>query len=168
MIPPAETGKHSKPGGLLRRRLLEPILGLLKQGISPEKIALSLAFGLVLASCPVLGITTGLCALAAAALRLNHVAIQLVNYAAYPLQFALLLPFWRLGARVFGAAQVPLSPSQVAALFRADFWGASQLYLGTALHGAAVWALIAPVAILILYRLLVIGLRRIARRPSAG
>ena len=30
----------------IRRRLFEPILTLLRQGISPEKIALSLAFGL--------------------------------------------------------------------------------------------------------------------------
>jgi uncharacterized protein (DUF2062 family) len=164
MLPPDDTAGRSKPGGLLRRRLLEPIAAQLKQGISPEKIALSLAVGLVLATCPILGVTTALCALAAAALRLNHVAIQLVNYAAYPLQLALLLPFWRLGASVFNAARVPLSPSQVAVLFRVDFWGASALYLGTALRAAAVWALVAPIAIYLLYRLLAILLRRFAAR----
>jgi uncharacterized protein (DUF2062 family) len=153
-----------EPRSLFQRRVVAPLVGLLAQGVTPEKLALSLAFGLVISCCPLLGSTTALCALAAFAFRLNPVAIQVVNYAAYPLQLALLLPFWSLGARLFGGAPVPLLPSEVAALFRADFWGASRLYGGTALRGAALWLLIAPPAILVAQRPMLWLLRRVWRR----
>ena len=62
-------------------------------GITPEKIALSVALGITLGVTPVLGSTSILCFLAAVVFRLNAPAIQLVNYFVYPLQFALLIPF---------------------------------------------------------------------------
>jgi hypothetical protein len=49
---------------VIRCRVVQPVIDLLTQGISPEKIALSLAFGIVLGVFPVLGSTTLLCALA--------------------------------------------------------------------------------------------------------
>ena len=63
---------------------MDPILELLRQGVTPEKIALSLAFGLGLGIFPVLGVSTILCTVAAIVLRLNLPAIQLVNYLAAP------------------------------------------------------------------------------------
>jgi hypothetical protein len=51
--------------GFFHRRVVAPIVALLTQGITPEKIALSLAFGIVLGIFPVLGSTTVLCAVAA-------------------------------------------------------------------------------------------------------
>jgi uncharacterized protein (DUF2062 family) len=93
--------------GFLHRRLVRPVLDLLRQGVTPEKIALSLALGVALGVFPVLGSTTALCALAALALRLNLPAIQIVNYFVYPLQIALLIPFFRLGERLFRAPIFP-------------------------------------------------------------
>ena len=49
-----------------RRRVVEPIAGQLKQGITPEKIALTIALGMALGIFPILGSTMLLCALAAA------------------------------------------------------------------------------------------------------
>ncbi len=80
--------------GWLRRKIVNPILDLLRQGITPEKIALSIALGLTLGVAPVLGSTSILCLLAAFVLGLNLPAIQLVNYLVYPLQLALLAPFF--------------------------------------------------------------------------
>src|SRR5499433_449831 len=99
--------------GLLHRRLVRPVLDLLRQGVTPEKLALSIALGLALGVFPVLGATTALCALAALILRLNLPAIQIVNYFVYPLQIALLLPFFRLGERLFHAPHLPISVSQI-------------------------------------------------------
>ena len=96
--------------GFLHRRILTPILDLLRQGITPEKIALSIALGITLGVTPVLGSTSILCFLAAVVFRLNVPAIQLVNYFVYPLQFALLIPFIRMGEWIF-AARPPVSPS---------------------------------------------------------
>ena len=151
----------SRLGAWARRRLVGPLAAQLRQGVTPEKIALSLATGAVISCCPLLGATTAICALAAIVLRLNHVAIQVVNYAAAPLQLALILPFWRLGAAMFGSEPVPLSPDRIAALFRADFWGATARYGVTALRGALVWALIAVPAVLALDRVFRAVLRRV-------
>src|SRR5512145_1002136 len=82
---------------------LEPIRHQLTQGVTPRALALSLAVGFGLGTFPVLGATAILCAVAAAALRLNHPAIQLVNFIAYPLQLLLLVPLLRAGAALLGA-----------------------------------------------------------------
>src|SRR6202451_1966790 len=102
--------------GVVYRRLVRPVLDLLRQGVTPEKIALSLALGVALGVFPVLGSTTALCALAALVLRLNLPAIQIVNYFVYPLQIGLLIPFFRLGERLFRAPHLPLSVPQIYAM----------------------------------------------------
>jgi uncharacterized protein (DUF2062 family) len=70
--------------GFLYRKLVRPLVDLLRQGVSPEKIALSVALGVTLGVFPLLGSTTALCALAAFTMQLNLAAIQLVNYFVYP------------------------------------------------------------------------------------
>ncbi len=92
----------------LQRRLVRPVIELLRQGVTPEKIALSIVFGVTLGVFPVLGSTTALCAVAALAFRLNLPAIQIVNYFVYPLQIALLIPFFRVGEKLFGVEHLPL------------------------------------------------------------
>ena len=69
----------------------------LRQGISPRRLALTLALGFVLGCIPVIGIPTALCAMIAILFRLNLPAIQAANYAAMPFQVALILPLARLG-----------------------------------------------------------------------
>ncbi|MDP9162111.1 MAG: DUF2062 domain-containing protein, partial [Acidobacteriota bacterium] len=96
----------------LYRRLVHPLISLLKQGITPEKIALSLAIGIVLGIFPALGLTTLLCAAAAVVFKLNLPSIQLVNWFVYPLQLILILPFMRAGALLFRARPLHLSLAQ--------------------------------------------------------
>ena len=72
-------------------------------GLSPHKIALIVAVGLVLGAFPVYGCPTILCGLAAVALRLNLPALQLVSQISTPVQIALLLPFARTGSWIFGS-----------------------------------------------------------------
>ena len=90
---------------LFQRRITRPILEVLRQGTTPEKIALSIAFGLVLGIFPAIGWTTLLCFLAAIIFRLNLPAVQLVNYFMYPVQLALLIPFIRAGELLFGFSE---------------------------------------------------------------
>jgi uncharacterized protein (DUF2062 family) len=77
----------------------------LRQGISPQRLALTLALGFAIGCIPVFGIPTALCLLIALGLRLNIPAIQLANYAAMPLQVALIFPFVRLGGWMFTSHQ---------------------------------------------------------------
>jgi uncharacterized protein (DUF2062 family) len=137
--------------GIWRRKIVGPLVGLLTQGVSCEKIAWSLTLGIVIGVFPVLGSTTVLCALAAAILRLNLPAIQLVNYLVYPLQFALLVPFIRLGETLFAAQPLRLSLPEMLAMSRANLPHAISSLWVTALQGASAWLLLSPAMVAVLY-----------------
>ena len=96
---------------VLKRRLVDPVLALLRQGLSPRELALSLSFGAGVGIFPVLGVSTPLLTGIALWMRLNLPAIQLVNYLASPLQLLLIIPFVRVGEALTGAPPQPLSVS---------------------------------------------------------
>jgi hypothetical protein len=146
----------------LQKRLLHPILQLLTQGITPEKIALSLAFGIMLGVFPVLGTTSLLCLIAALLFRLNLAAVQLVNILAYPLWFALLIPFVRVGERLFGVQPLAMTGSQMLALAHADFLHSVSVLWLTVLRAAAAWLLVGPPGIIVLYLILAPMIRHLA------
>jgi len=146
------------------RKLVGPLLDLLRAGVTPEKIALSVALGIVLGVFPALGWTTALCAIAAFTLRLNLPAIQIVNYFVYPLQLALLLPFFRLGEKLFSARHLPISVTQIFDLIHASAWNAIKLLWTTTWHAIVVWGLFAPIVAGLIYLVLTPLLRRALRR----
>jgi uncharacterized protein (DUF2062 family) len=73
----------------------------LQLGVSPQRLALTLALGFAIGCIPVLGVTTTLCIVVALSLRLNFPVIQAANWTAAPLQLVLIVPFVRLGGRIF-------------------------------------------------------------------
>ncbi len=157
----------------VKRRLIEPILDLLRQGITPEKMAMSLAFGLGLGIFPVLGVSTVLCTLAAVALRLNLPAIQLVNYLASPIQLALIIPFVRVGEHLLRLAPQPLSISEGFRLLATGVVHAVTVLWDAIVHAALGWSITGPLAIWLLYRafrpLLVRAVRlRLHAAPRVG
>jgi uncharacterized protein (DUF2062 family) len=85
----------------------ERVEAWMRQGISPSRLALTLALGFVIGCLPMFGIPTALCLVVALGLRLNLPAIQAANYAAMPLQIALIFPFVRLGGWMFASAAHP-------------------------------------------------------------
>ncbi len=153
---------------ILQKRVVQPILALLTQGITPEKIAMSVVFGVALGIFPVLGSTTLLCALTAAVFGLNLPAIQIVNYFVYPLQLLLIVPFMRLGARIFSGAKVGWSLTQMLEMFRADHWHALKVLWVVAVQAVGAWLLAVPPLGVVAYLLLVWVLRRVAARKKIG
>lgn len=141
-------------------------MGLLKQGMTPEKIALGLALGIVLGIFPVIGMTTLLCTVAALLFRVNLPAIQVANYLVAPLQVALLLPFYRAGEWLFHAPRLPLSVKEISALVEKDMLGAMAFLWDTTLHAVAVWTLIAPALVFLLYHLFKPALHKLALRSA--
>jgi hypothetical protein len=132
-------------------KVTKPILDQLKQGATPHKLALSVAFGLILGTIPVLGATTTLCIVAAFFFGLNHIAIQTINYIAYPLQLLLLIPFIRIGEWLFRKPMTPLNLTTILEQFQISIKIALEKYLYLGLMGMVAWALIAPVAFVIIY-----------------
>ena len=138
----------------LNRVVVEPLLKLLRQGLSPERLALSVAFAIALGVFPVVGTTTLLCALVAVVFRLNVPAMQVVNHLVFPLQLALILPFIRLGELLYGAAPLTLSLIQIERLLRSNYWHAISFLARSLLQATTAWFIVAPFAIYALYLLL--------------
>lgn len=131
----------------------------LRQGISPQRLALTLALGFAIGCLPVVGVTTAICLLVAACLRLNLPAIQAANWAAMPFQVALIVPFVRLGGRLFGVGSghaveagtlLHAAPFQVISGMG---WMAGEALLA--------WLVIAVPAVLLMTGLLTVVLRHV-------
>src|SRR5271155_2390195 len=85
----------------LRCKALRPLLRLLRGGVSPRRLAWSLALGIVIGINPSVGLTTLLVILLAWAFGLNQVASQIGAHAMTPLHLLLFLPFIELGVHLF-------------------------------------------------------------------
>ena len=140
---------------LWRRKVVRPIVELLRQGLTPEKLAFTIALGFALGVTPVLGSTALLCTLAAITFRLNLAAIQLVNWLVYPVQLALLIPFYRIGGWVFRTPPSELSVVHILALIRTDVFHAIATLWTVTIHALAAWLLLGSIATGLLYLLLV-------------
>jgi uncharacterized protein (DUF2062 family) len=148
------------------RKVVAFIRELLQQGLSPEKIALCLALGVAISTVPIsFGLGTALCTAAALALRLNLPAIQAANWAAAPLQVICFIPYMRAGEFLTRAERLPLSITQITAMFRADLWGSLARLWGSILRATLGWAVLTPIAVLLIYAALVPVLRRIPVLP---
>jgi len=137
----------------------------LGQGISPRRLALTLALGFAVGCIPVVGIPTVLCAALALALRLNLPAIQAANYVAMPLQLALIVPFVRMGGWIVSAHPARLLAPRTLEHF-------SALSLATRMSGLAgeallAWLLAAIPAVVLMTVMLTRMLRRIPAMKAA-
>jgi uncharacterized protein (DUF2062 family) len=144
----------SSPASFWQRRIIAPIMQQLRQGTTPEAIAFTLAFGFMLSVFPLLGATTLLCSFAGVLLRLNQPIIQLINLLAYPLQLALLIPFYRAGEALLGRPPVPLNIPLLFERFSADFWQFLKDFGMVAVGGILVWLIAAPLFVGAAYSLL--------------
>jgi uncharacterized protein (DUF2062 family) len=129
-----------------------PLLRFLQRGVTPHKLALTVALGVIVGMLPVFGIAALICALLAFALRLNMAALQLTHYAATPLQVLLFVPFVRLGAVFFPQAPAAFSFSQLCQMFTADPLATLSQVGATLLTGFLGWGLVSiPLALSLYY-----------------
>lgn len=146
--------------GFWRRRVVDLMLAQLRQGITPQKLALTLALGTVIALFPIMGTTTALCVLVGVALRLNQPIIQLVNWIAWPLQIPGIYLFVRAGEWITHSPPVSFSITALLVAFKDSPVRFLQQYGMTGLRGVLAWALIAPGAAALIYMLTLPLLKR--------
>jgi uncharacterized protein (DUF2062 family) len=138
---------------------------VLRQGITPRRLALTLALGFAIGCFPVVGVPTAMCAVLAMSLRLNLPVIQAANYLVMPLQLLLLVPFIRLGAwAVSSGQQQPVNFSALLQLSHVDLMKQVGAYTGHALVG---WLLIALPAVVLMTAMLTVLLRRVPALAAA-
>jgi uncharacterized protein (DUF2062 family) len=147
------------------RAMREKIEIWLRQGISPRRLALTLALGFAIGCIPVIGVPTAVCLVVALSLRLNMPAIQAANYAAMPFQVALIFPFVRLGGWLFSSNAHPAMDAGISAHGSPMklIWASGSL-AGEAL---AAWLLTAVPMVLVLTLILTAVLRRVPVLASA-
>jgi uncharacterized protein (DUF2062 family) len=126
------------------RRPASVLQRLLRQGCSPGRLALSVAVGATIGLAPLIWGSSLICAGLAWRLKLNQLAVQVGNYACYPLQIALFVPFLLAGQKLFLPSAPACSLTAWQALLIADpllflrsFWLAN-------LYALVVWLLLAP------------------------
>jgi uncharacterized protein (DUF2062 family) len=110
-----------QPFKQLWRTIVSPVAArlqaLMSSGLTPQKLALTLCLGSAIGVMPLVWGTSLICILLAHCFKLNHVALQSVNYLLYPVQLALLVPFFKLGERVLPWGP-PVPPQLLSSLFQ--------------------------------------------------
>ena len=150
------------PKSFWQRRVVGLLVAQLKQGITPEKIALTIALGLTLGIFPIMGTTTVLCAIVGIWLKLNQPIIQVVNYVIYPVQISLILVFVRMGEWMTRAERVPFSIPELMRKFQASPAKFMQEFGVTGLHAIIGWLAVAPALIVVIYYGLRTPMRKLA------
>jgi uncharacterized protein (DUF2062 family) len=131
----------------------------LRQGISPRRLALTLALGFAVGCLPVVGLPTALCVVLAMVLKLNLPALQAANYVVMPLQLALIAPFVRFGGWLFSLR--PRQTVGLLALFHISPVNLVGHLTGFAAQALLAWLVIAVPAVVLLTAALTLVLRRV-------
>ena len=157
----------------IRCRMLRPLLRQLRGGVTPRRLAWSLAVGIVIGINPSVGVATLLVILLAWSFGLNQVASQIGVHAVAPLHLLLFIPFIQLGVYLFHTRRLPMSWRQLEHLSHHPVRFFQSIWVWE-WHALVVWAIIAaaamPLLALYLRRFLVLLMRRhktlIRSRPA--
>ena len=157
------------PHTFLHRRVIKPLLDILRMGCSPRRLAWSVAIGLAVGLNPLIGSTTLVSLATAGIFRLNLVASQLAAHLVYPLEVALFFVFIRLGDRIFHTGRMPLHREAILSAFRHHPWNTTRLLWTWEWHALAVWAVVAIILTPLLASILIPVFERLhvqTPRPS--
>ena len=138
-------------------KIISTVSNLLRQGLSPKKLSMVISLGVAISVFPVLGATTIFCTAVSILFRLNLPAIQLANYAAFPLQIILFFPFLKIGEKVSKVSLDPLSQVHLIATFDEGFIQAIIILFDYLMIACLGWVLIiVPIFIILNFSILAI------------
>lgn len=146
-----------------RCRILRPLLRLLRGGVTPRRLAWSLALGIVVGINPSVGITTLLVVMLAWTLGLNQLASQIGAHVVAPLHLLLFIPFIELGVHLFHTRRLPLSLQQIEHLSHHPLRLVREIWQWE-WHALIVWGVVAAVAMPLLAIYIRRGLVLLMRR----
>ena len=157
-----------------RCHILRPLLRLLRGGVTPRRLAWSLAFGMVVGINPSVGLTTILVVLVAWVFGLSKLASLLGSHVVAPLHLLLFIPFIDIGVHLFHTRKLPIDRRQLEHLSHHPVRLLHEIWQWE-WHALIVWGLVAAVAMpllaLYLRRALIMLLRRhrtlVRSMPSA-
>lgn len=146
-----------------RCKVLRPLLRQLRGGVTPRRMAWSLALGLVIGINPTIGVATIAVALVAWIFGLNHIASQIGLHVVAPLHLLLFIPFIEIGVHLFHTRQLPLDRHQIEHLSHHPLHLFREIWQWE-WHALIIWGLVAAIAMpliaLYMRRALVLLMRR--------
>jgi uncharacterized protein (DUF2062 family) len=154
--------------------VLRPLLRALRGGVTPRRLAWSLALGMVVGVNPSVGLTTVLVVLVAWAFGLSKLASLIGTHVVTPLHLLLFIPFIELGVHLFHTRQLPMDRKQLQHLSHHPLQLVHEIWHWE-WHALIVWAIFAaitmPLLAVYLRRMLVVLLRKhrtlVRSRPAA-
>ena len=150
-----------------QRRVRAPLLALFTQGITPDKVALTLGVGGVCSLFPFLGFTSLLNLGAGLWLRLNQPILQTLNQVLGPVQLVMILGYVRLGEWLWRAQDDRFTIGEMLRTFReASLGGFLQRFGWAGIHAFTAWALTSPLLLAAVYYLTRPALRRLASKSA--
>jgi uncharacterized protein (DUF2062 family) len=153
-----------------KRRLGDPVMALLTQGVTPDKIAATFAVGTAASLFPFFGFTTTLNILVGLCCRMNQPLLQVINYLLAPVHLIMILVYVRIGEWIWDAGDDRFTLTDVFETFRHDSIREFLQRFGWAgIHAFTAWAISVPVIITVLYFPLRPLMHRLAalRKPAA-
>jgi uncharacterized protein (DUF2062 family) len=146
-----------------QRRVRDPLVALLTQGLTPERVAFTLAVGSVCSLFPFLGFTALLNLFVGLCLRLNQPLLQGLNQLLGPLHLVMIVAYVKLGERLWRVEEGRFSVGEMLRVFRDETFADFLRQFGRAgLHAFTAWALTAPLLLAAVYYLSRPALRRLA------
>lgn len=130
------------------------IKALLKEGLTPKQLALSIVISILVSVFPVFGISTIVLTALAVPLKLNLPIMIAVSYVAEFLKALLVIPFIKVGGSIFGTNHSLLTYDAIKASYDESFWLTLRDLSYELFCGFVGWALLAVPVAIVLYFLL--------------
>ena len=146
-----------------RCKVLRPLLRQLRGGVTPRRLAWSLALGIVIGINPSVGVTTVVVVMLAWVFGLSQVASQLGAHAMTPIHLVLFIPFLEMGVYLFHTGRLPLDRRQLEHLSHHPWLLVHEIWRWE-WHALIVWGIVAailmPILAIYIRRALVLLMRR--------
>ena len=147
----------------VRGKILCPLLRLLRGGVTPRRLAWSLALGVVIGINPSVGVTTLLVIALAWMFGLSQTASQIATHVVAPIHLLLFIPFLDLGVHLFHTRRLPLNRHQLEHLTHHPLFLVREIWQWE-WHALIVWGVAAAIVMPVLARFIRRGLVLLMRR----
>lgn len=106
----------------LKQTIVSKVASLFKQGLTPHQLALSIVLALVISLFPIIGLTTLVVSFVAISLKLNFPIMITLAYLMEPIKLFLIIPFIKLGAKIFNVQHELLNFLAIKNSFDKSIW----------------------------------------------
>ena len=138
----------------LRQNIISKVTALFKQGLTPHQLALSIVLALVISLFPVIGLTTVVVSFVAISLKLNFPIMITLAYLMEPIKLFLIVPFIKLGAKIFNVRHDLLSFLAIKNSFDKSVWITIKDLAHELICGLMGWSVTAiPIGVLLYFGL---------------